>query len=175
MADKNFTIKTTISFTEFKAIVDFVVDKCFDENGNYDPTYKNFWFNYCVLNYYTDYPLFTIPDHSIDEIFEQVYSNECIDLVKQINHDSCASYNDMNTAIAERIEHRLNCKYKTSAYSLTDISVSSFIDKLSESLDNIGNVIDIEKIGTWLNNFVNNLDKEDTAKNNITVSSKDGD
>lgn len=172
MADKNYTIKNTISFTEFKAIIDFVVEKCFDEFENYDPTYRKFWIRYCLINYYSDFPLYTSDEHNINEIFEQVYGEECDKIITNIVIKNDNQYNDLCEAIMARIEYKLNCLYKTSSYSLTDIAVSSFFDSLKEELSELRGFINKDTI----QNLISKVSEEmNYRENKISVSSKDSD
>lgn len=191
MTDTKINIKATISIAEFKAIVDFVVDKCFDEVGDYDPTYRDFWENYCVLIYYTDYPLYSASEHDINEIFEQIYSDECTKVLREVVNKTHSQYLSMNTAIDARIQHRLNCQYKAAAYSMTDMAISSLVDKLSGILDDFSSNFDEDTIKSFTDmanklsdlkiptqenvvKTIYNIKKQEKNGNNIEVSSKEG-
>lgn len=167
MTDNNYTIKNTLSFAEFKASIDLVVEKCFDEFGNYDPTYKEFWTRYCLINYCTDFPLYTSEEHNISEIFEQVYGEECDKIITNIIVKNHNQYNDFCTAITDRINHKLNIFYKTPPYSLTDTAVSSFFDILSECFSNIKEYINTDTVQDFISKIAGEIKD---GENDITIS-----
>lgn len=157
-----YNLKETISLPEYKAIIDVVVQKCFDEDNNYEPSLKEYWLRYCVIKMYTDYfSKIGEKDKSLEDVFQMLYSEDCEKLYTGLFwHNS--QVGDLSEAVNKKIDYKLNCIYKASSYSMTDTVLANLLDSLNELLTN-------GKLDKIISLFTN-----DNTLDKITVSTKDG-
>ena len=183
----NYNVNDTISYVEFKTIIDLVVEKSFDDEGNYDPTLKNFWLRYCVISYYSDYPLNEKAENGFDELFKEVYGADCTAIFSYLSSNN-EQFNDITLAILSKVDDTLNYKYKASTYSKTDEAISKLLDAITEKVDELDDIMTVDNVNKLVTlseslssgslsqegivNTIRTLNKEDKK---ITVSgSKDG-
>ena len=125
-------IKTAISFDEYTAIIDKVVNDCFPD-GTYSPANYDLSLRTALLCAFApDYDLSGCDDNNA--LWERVTTDEAREIVQQIM-DSYIGYNISN-AIYESIEYRI--KLLTSgSMSMTDIALSTLVDTLTKKVEQI--------------------------------------
>lgn len=161
------TIKPTISFTEYKTVCDQVVNACFS-NGKYSPEFLDIMERYYTIIAYTncDFGIENITTDNIDELYDTLNNTEMTKIYCDITYKT--QYQSLKNAINEAIDYRKNINYKTSAYSETDLALSSFVFKLEELVGKIGENISEENISKamkFLTAFGEN--KENLSASNI--------
>ena len=125
-------IKTAISFDEYNAIVDKVVNDCFPD-GTYSPANYDLSLRTALLCAFApDYDLSGCDDNNA--LWERVTTDEAREIVQQIM-DSYIGYNISN-AICESIDYRI--KLLTSgSMSMTDIALSTLVETLTKKVESI--------------------------------------
>ena len=194
-------IKTAISFDEYTAIVDKVVNDCFPD-GTYSPANYDLSLRTALLCAFApDYDLSGCDDNNA--LWERVTTDEAREIVQQIM-DSYIGYNISN-AIYESIEYRI--KLLTSgSMSMTDIALSTLVETITkkveqidtsmltkENMDTVIKAVNATQDGNFAESLVDTmLDKgmlakpnretrrkngqrKKTEKPNITVTSKESD
>ena len=194
-------IKSTISFDEYNAIVDKVVNDCFPD-GTYSPANYDLSLRTALLCAFApDYDLSNCDDNNA--LWERVTTDEAREIVQQIM-DSYIGY-IISNAIYESIEYRI--KLLTSgSMSMTDIALSTLVDTLTkkieqidtsmltkENMDTMIKAVNATQDGNFAKSLVDTmLDKgmlskpnretrrkngqrKKTEKPNITVTSKESD
>lgn len=194
-------IKTAISFDEYTAIVDKVVNDCFPD-GTYSPANYDLSLRTALLCAFApDYDLSGCDDNNA--LWERVTTDEAREIVQQIM-DSYIGYNISN-AIYESIEYRI--KLLTSgSMSMTDIALSTLVETITkkveqidtsmltkENMDTMIKAVNATQDGNFAESLVDTmLDKgllakpnretrrkngqrKKTEKPNITVTSKESD
>ena len=194
-------IKTAISFDEYNAIINKVVNDCFPD-GTYSPAnYDLSLRTALILAFAPDYDLSGCEDNNA--LWERVTSDEAYEIIDNI----------YKTRIAYTIEDRLRnaidyrIKLLTSgSMSMTDIALSTLVDTLTkkveqidtsmltkEDMDTMIKAVNATQDGNFAESLVNTmLDKgmltkpnretrrkngqrKKTEKPNITVTSKESD
>lgn len=194
-------IKTAISFDEYTAIINKVVNDCFPD-GTYSPANYELSLRTALLCAFApDYDLSGCDDNNA--LWERVTTDEAREIVQQIM-DSYIGYNISN-AIYESIEYRI--KLLTSgSMSMTDIALSTLVEAITKKVESIDtSVLTQENMDTMIKavnatqdgNFAENLvdtmldkgllakpnretrrkngQRKKTEKPNITVTSKESD
>lgn len=194
-------IKTAISFDEYNAIVDKVVNDCFPD-GTYSPANYDLSLRTALLCAFApDYDLSGCDDNNA--LWERVMSNEADEIIEKI--ESFDIQHLIIKAIRENIEYRL--KLLTSgSMSMTDIALSTLVDTLTkkveqidtsmltkENMDTMIKAVNATQDGNFAKSLVDTmLDKgmltkpnretrrkngqrKKTEKPNITVTSKESD
>ena len=194
-------IKTAISFDEYNAIVDKVVNDCFPD-GTYSPANYDLSLRTALLCAFApDYDLSGCDDNNA--LWERVMSNEADEIIEKI--ESFDIRHLIIKAIRENIEYRL--KLLTSgSMSMTDIALSTLVDTLTkkveqidtsmltkENMDTMIKAVNATQDGNFAKSLVDTmLDKgmltkpnretrrkngqrKKTEKPNITVTSKESD
>ena len=164
-------IKPTISFTEYKSVCDKVVNSCFPD-GIYSPEYRDLIEKYSIILAYVpnyDLGIEEINSETVDELYVKLYSPEVIGLYDAISANAISNMqcNKLIIAIDEAIEFKKNLIYKTSAYSETDMALSSLVFKLEEIVGKLGENIteeNISKAMKFLTTFGENKDNFATGK-----------
>ena len=125
-------IKTNISFDEYNAIIDKVVNDCFPD-GTYSPANYELSLRTALLCAFApDYDL-SVCDNN-NALWERVTTDEAREIVQQIM-DSYIGYNISN-AIYESIEYRI--KLLTSgSMSMTDIALSTLVETITKKVEQI--------------------------------------
>ena len=194
-------IKTAISFDEYNAIIDKVVNDCFPD-GTYSPANYELSLRTALLCAFApDYDLSGCDDNNA--LWERVMSNEADEIIEKI--ESFDIQHLIIKAIRENIDYRL--KLLTSgSMSMTDIALSTLVDTLTKKVEQIDtSILTKENMDTMIKavnatqdgNFAESLvdtmldkgmlakpNRETRRKNgqrsksdkpNITVTSKDSD
>ena len=176
-------IKTAISFDEYTAIVDKVVNDCFPD-GTYSPANYDLSLRTALLCAFApDYDLSGCDDNNA--LWERVTTDEAREIVQQIM-DSYIGYNISN-AIYESIEYRL--KLLTSgSMSMTDIALSTLVETITkkveqidtsmltkENMDTMIKAVNATQDGNFAENLVDTmLDKGMLSKPNRETRRKNG-
>ena len=194
-------IKTAISFDEYNAIIDKVVNDCFPD-GTYSPANYDLSLRTALLCAFApDYDLSGCDDNNA--LWERVMSNEVDEIIEKI--ESLDIQHLIIKAIRENIEYRI--KLLTSgSMSMTDIALSTLVETLTkkveqidtsmltkENMDTMIKAVDATQDGNFAKSLVDTmLDKgmlakpnretrrkngqrKKTEKPNITVTSKESD
>ena len=125
-------IKTSISFDEYNAIIDKVVNDCFPD-GTYSPANYDLALRTALLCAFApDYDLSGCDDNNA--LWERVMSDETDEIIKKI--ESLDIQYLIIKAIRENIEYRI--KLLTSgSMSMTDIALSTLVDTLTKKVEQI--------------------------------------
>ena len=194
-------IKTAISFDEYTAIIDKVVNDCFPD-GTYSPANYDLSLRTALLCAFApDYDLSGCDDNNA--LWERVMSNEADEIIEKI--ESFDIQHLIIKAIRENIDYRL--KLLTSgSMSMTDIALSTLVETLTkkveqidtsmltkENMDTMIKAVNATQDGNFAKSLVDTmLDKgmlakpnretrrkngqrKKTEKPNITVTSKESD
>ena len=125
-------IKTAISFDEYNAIIDKVVNDCFPD-GTYSPANYDLSLRTALLCAFApDYDLSGCDDNNA--LWERVTTDEAREIVQQIM-DSYIGYNISN-AIYESIEYRIKL-ITSGSMSMTDIALSTLVETLTKKVEQI--------------------------------------
>ena len=176
-------IKSTISFDEYNAIVDKVVNDCFPD-GTYSPANYDLSLRTALLCAFApDYDLSNCDDNNA--LWERVTTDEAREIVQQIM-DSYIGY-IISNAIYESIEYRI--KLLTSgSMSMTDIALSTLVETLTkkveqidtsmltkENMDTMIKAVDATQDGNFAKSLVDTmLDKGMLSKPNRETRRKNG-
>ena len=194
-------IKTAISFDEYNAIIDKVVNDCFPD-GTYSPANYELSLRTALLCAFApDYDLSGCDDNNA--LWERVMSKEANEIFEKIEYYDIQRL--IMRAIRDNIEYRI--KLLTSgSMSMTDIALSTLVDTLTkkveqidtsmltkENMDTMIKAVNATQDGNFAESLVNTmLDKgmlakpnretrrkngqrKKTEKPNITVTSKESD
>ena len=125
-------IKTAISFDEYNAIIDKVVNDCFPD-GTYSPANYDLSLRTALLCAFApDYDLSGCDDNNA--LWERVMSNEADEIIEKIEYYDIQRL--IIRAIRENIDYRL--KLLTSgSMSMTDIALSTLVDTLTKKVEQI--------------------------------------
>ena len=194
-------IKTAISFDEYNAIIDKVVNDCFPD-GTYSPANYELSLRTALLCAFApDYDLSGCDDNNA--LWERVMSNEANEIFEKIE------YYDIQRLIMRAIRDNIDYRIKlltSGSMSMTDIALSTLVDTLTkkveqidtsmltkENMDTMIKAVDATQDGNFAESLVNTmLDKgmlakpnretrrkngqrKKTEKPNITVTSKESD
>lgn len=167
-------IKSVLSLSEVNAIVNSVVNACFVD-GEYRPENKISAEKLSKIIVCTDYFSDSdVNDFSLETFYEKFFTDdEIISLVKDIDKvlSNNGQNNEIKTAINEMIEYKKNILYKASAYSETDMALSSLIVKLEEIISTLGENIskeDVDKAIKFVMSYFNG--KDNSIINNVIDS-----
>lgn len=133
-------IKDKISMAEFGAIVNTVVEKCF-ESGGYDPTYEHFWLTYSIVSVFCDFPF---ENKDIEEIWDELQdrNSEVSQTWEQIRTEHEQAVTEIEYAVAKSIAH----KNHVGAYSMTDMALTNLIDAISAKIDSMDELFTAENM-----------------------------
>ena len=181
-------IKTAISFDEYTAIVDKVVNDCFPD-GTYSPANYELSLRTALLCAFApDYNLSGCDDNNA--LWERVTSKEAIDIVNKIydtkNPIGYIAYTIENR-IRENIEYRIKL-ITSGSMSMTDIALSALVDTITkkveqidtsmltkENMDTMIKAVNAIQDGNFSENLVNTmLDKGMLSKPNRETRRKNG-
>lgn len=195
-------IKNTISFDEYSAIVNKVVNDCFPD-GTYSPVnYELSLRTALILAFAPDY---TLDDSDNNTLWKNVISKEANEILTSIRQNSIYPY--IEAAIENNINYRI--KLSTSgSMSMSDIALSKLFEIITEKVEKIDTsmltkenmdtmikAVDATQDGDFAENIVDvmldkgllvkskkttkgNTIKTSSKKSNnknITVTSKEGD
>ena len=127
-------IKTAISFDEYNAIIDKVVNDCFPD-GTYSPANYELSLRTALLCAFApDYDLSGCDDNNA--LWEKVLSDGGNEIINKIYSEASNYVNLIKKSIWEGIEY--NIKMTTSgSMSMSDIALSKLFEKLTEKVENI--------------------------------------
>ena len=176
-------IKTAISFDEYTAIVDKVVNDCFPD-GTYSPANYDLSLRTALLCAFApDYDLSGCDDNNA--LWERVMSNEADEIIEKI--ESLDIQHLIIKAIRENIDYRL--KLLTSgSMSMTDIALSTLVETITkkveqidtsmltkENMDTMIKAVNATQDGNFAESLVNTmLDKGMLSKPNRETRRKNG-
>ena len=127
-------IKTAISFDEYNAIIDKVVNDCFPD-GTYSPANYDLSLRTALLCAFApDYDLSGCDDNNA--LWERVMSDEANEIIDYISTELSGIEQSIKRAIWDNIDYRL--KLLTSgSMSMTDIALSTLVDTLTKKVEQI--------------------------------------
>ena len=127
-------IKTAISFDEYTAIVDKVVNDCFPD-GTYSPANYELSLRTALLCAFApDYDLSGCDDNNA--LWERVMSDEANEIIDYISTELSGIKQSIKRAIRENIEYRI--KLLTSgSMSMTDIALSTLVETITKKVEQI--------------------------------------
>lgn len=176
-------IKSTISFDEYNAIVDKVVNDCFPD-GTYSPANYDLSLRTALLCAFApDYDLSGCDNNNA--LWERVMSNEANEIIDYISTELSGIKQSIKRAIWDNIDYRL--KLLTSgSMSMTDIALSTLVETLTkkveqidtsmltkENMDTMIKAVNATQDGNFAESLVNTmLDKGMLAKPKKTTKSK---
>ena len=176
-------IKTAISFDEYNAIIDKVVNDCFPD-GTYSPANYELSLRTALLCAFApDYDLSGCDDNNA--LWERVMSKEANEIFEKIEYYDIQRL--IMRAIRDNIEYRI--KLLTSgSMSMTDIALSTLVDTLTkkveqidtsmltkENMDTMIKAVNATQDGNFAESLVNTmLDKGMLAKPNRETRRKNG-
>ena len=196
-------IKTAISFDEYNAIINKVVNDCFPD-GTYSPANYDLSLRTALLCAFApDYDLSGCDDNNA--LWGRVMSNEANEIIDYISTELSGIKQSIKRAIWDNIDYRI--KLLTSgSMSMTDIALSTLVETITkkveqidtsmltkENMDTIIKAVNATQDGNFAENLVDTmLDKgllakpnretrrkngqrKKTEKPNITVTSKESD
>ena len=194
-------IKTAISFDEYNAIIDKVVNDCFPD-GTYSPANYDLSLRTALLCAFApDYDLSGCDDNNA--LWERVMSDEANEIFEKIEYYDIQRL--IMRAIRDNIDYRL--KLLTSgSMSMTDIALSTLVDTLTkkveqidtsmltkENMDTMIKAVNATQDGNFAKSLVDTMmekgmlakpnretrrkngQRKKTEKPNITVTSKESD
>lgn len=125
-------IKTNISFDEYNAIIDKVVNDCFPDGTYSSANYELSLRTALLCAFAPDYDLSGCDDNN--SLWERVMSNEADEIIEKI--ESLDIQHLIIKAIRENIDYRL--KLLTSgSMSMTDIALSTLVETLTKKVEQI--------------------------------------
>lgn len=143
----SYTIKNNISFSEYEAIINKVIEECFVD-GVYSPALYELSLRTSLINIF-------VPDYDLSDckndntLWEKVTSEECNDILNIIRDKII--YDNIHLAIAQGINHRLKV-IESSPMSLSDIALSKLIDVVTAKIDSIDtDVLNKDTINALIN------------------------
>ena len=127
-------IKTAISFDEYTAIINKVVNDCFPD-GTYSPANYDLSLRTALLCAFApDYDLSGCDDNNA--LWERVMSDEANEIIDYISTELSGIEQSIKRAIWDNIDYRL--KLLTSgSMSMTDIALSTLVDTLTKKVEQI--------------------------------------
>ena len=127
-------IKTAISFDEYNAIINKVVNDCFPD-GTYSPANYDLSLRTALLCAFApDYDLSGCDDNNA--LWERVMSDEANEIIDYISTELSGIKQSIKRAIWDNIDYRL--KLLTSgSMSMTDIALSTLVETLTKKVEQI--------------------------------------
>ena len=127
-------IKTAISFDEYNAIIDKVVNDCFPD-GTYSPANYDLSLRTALLCAFApDFNLSDCDDNN--QLWEKVLSDDGNEIINKIYLEASNYVSLIKRSIWEGIEY--NIKMTTSgSMSMSDIALSKLFEKLTEKVESI--------------------------------------
>lgn len=160
-------IKEMITFTEFNAIVDNVVNKVF-AGDTYNPAYYDIALRDGVLQAYApDYRIDRTGD--IDTYYNSLYTEEATEIYHKVFEKGqfVSLVDAVNNAIEYRKQETIAMISAMRNESNADLALAGFIDKLTEFVDKMSentNTGDTKKFIDTVNGIGDNLTAENMVK-----------
>lgn len=150
-------IKNAISFDEYNAIVDKVVNDCFLDDTYSPANYELSFRTALLLAFAPDYDLSSCADNN--ELWERVTNEEAEETLSFIRKTNI--YYDLELAVDNAIEYRIKL-ITLGSMSMTDIALSKLVDTIAEKMDSVDfnmltkeDVNAISQVATNINNGEN--------------------
>ena len=137
-------IKNAISFDEYNAIVDKVVNDCFLDDTYSPANYELSFRTALLLAFAPDYDLSGCADNN--ELWERVTNEEAEETLSFIRKTNI--YYDLELAVDNAIEYRIKL-IASGSMSMTDIALSKLVDTITEKMDSVDfNMLSKEDVNT---------------------------
>ena len=149
-------IKTRISFDEYSAVVDKVVNDTFTDNV-YSPVYYDLSLRTALLNVYA--PEYKVDGTDNNTLYDSVYTDEANEIFDEIKKKK--QYYDILQAINNGINFRKDL-ITSGGMSMSDIALANLIDKFTDVVEKLGDNLDIEAIQKFVESVT-------TMKDGITA------
>ena len=170
-------IKTAISFDEYNAIIDKVVNDCFPD-GTYSPANYELSVRTALLCAFApDYDLSGCDDNNA--LWEKVLSDGGNEIINKIYSEASNYVNLIKKSIWEGIEY--NIKMTTSgSMSMSDIALSKLFEKLTEKVESIDTSVMTNENINALVGLANTMQSNKFTENIVdtfvkTINNKDSD
>lgn len=131
-------IKTRISFDEYSAVVDKVVDDTFTDNV-YSPVYYDLSLRTALLNVYA--PEYKVDGTDNNTLYDSVYTDEANEIFDEIKGKK--QYLNIIQAINNGINFRKNM-IASGGMSMSDLALANLIDKFTDVVEKLGDNLDVE-------------------------------
>lgn len=155
----SYTIKNNISFDEYNAIINKVIEDCFVD-GVYSPALYELSLRVSLISAFVpDYDLSDCKDNNA--LWEMLTTDECENILQNIY--GTIIYNNIDSAIIRGVNHRLRA-IEASPMSLSDIALSKLIDIVTAKIDSIDTDILNKDTVSALINADKQINKEDFEK-----------
>ena len=127
-------IKTAISFDEYNAIIDKVVNDCFPD-GTYSPANYDLSLRTALLCAFApDFDLSNCDDNNA--LWERVMSNEADEIIDYISTELSGIKQSIKRAIWDNIDYRLKL-LASGSMSMTDIALSTLVETITKKVGQI--------------------------------------
>ena len=127
-------IKTAISFDEYTAIIDKVVNDCFPD-GTYSPANYELSLRTALLCAFApDYDLSGCDDNNA--LWERVMSSEANEIIDYISTELSGIKQSIKRAIWDNIDYRLKL-IASGSMSMTDIALSTLVETITKKVEQI--------------------------------------
>ena len=127
-------IKTAISFDEYNAIIDKVVNDCFPD-GVYTPANYDLSLRTALLCAFApDFDLSNCDDNNA--LWERVMSNEADEIIDYISTELSGIKQSIKRAIWDNIDYRLKL-LASGSMSMTDIALSTLVETITKKVEQI--------------------------------------
>lgn len=155
----SYTIKNNISFDEYNAIINKVIEDCFVD-GVYSPALYELSLRVSLMSAFCPkYDLSDCKDNNA--LWDKLTSDECKEILQNIY--GTIIYDDIVSAIIRGVNHRLRA-IESSPMSLSDIALSKLIDIVTAKIDSIDtDVLNKDTISALIN-ADKQINKEDFEK-----------
>lgn len=154
-----YTVKNNISFDEYNAIINKVIEDCFVD-GVYSPALYELSLEVSLISAFVpDYDLSDCKDNNA--LWDKLTSDECKKILQNIYGTTI--YDHIASAIMCGVNHRLRA-IESSPMSLSDIALSKLIDIVTAKIDSIDtDVLNKDTISALIN-ADKQINKEDFEK-----------
>ena len=170
-------IKTAISFDEYNAIIDKVVNDCFPD-GTYSPANYDLSLRTALLCAFApDFNLSDCDDNN--QLWKKVLSEDGNEIINKIYSEASNYVSLIKKSIWEGIEY--NIKMTTSgSMSMSDIALSKLFEKLTEKVESIDTSVMTNENINALVGLANTMQSNKFTENIVdtfvkTINNKDSD
>ena len=178
-------IKNAISFDEYHAIIEGVVNSCFPDD-TYSPNYYEMTFRRLLLEAFApDYEIPALNNDTYNEVWERVMCEEASEILTFIRQNNI--YYCLEEAIDNAIEYRIKL-IASGSMSMSDIMLSKLFEVITnklesidtsaltkENMDTMIKAVNATQDGNFAENLVDTmLDKGLLAKPNRETRRKNG-
>ena len=178
-------IKNAISFDEYHAIIEGVVNSCFPDD-TYSPNYYEMTFRRLLLEAFApDYEIPALNNDTYNEVWESVMCEEASEILTFIRQNNI--YYCLEEAIDNAIEYRIKL-IASGSMSMSDIMLSKLFEVITnklesidtsaltkENMDTMIKAVNATQDGNFAENLVDTmLDKGLLAKPNRETRRKNG-